>query len=81
MCYIVALGRRVTGMQSVEELRKDIESAFPPIAYTGAVTPSDMEARREELDDSCELAEKLKGKAWTSIPAEFIDLHPGICLC
>ena len=29
------------------------------------------------MDDSFELAEKLKGKAWTSVPAEFIDLHHG----
>jgi len=61
----------------IEQIAKEVEAAFPPRPYTGAVTPADGEPFSEEIDDDLALFQHLSGRDWKSIEPEFIDFQYG----
>lgn len=56
-------------------LREALLESFAVKPYTGQVTTADGMEWAEELDDDLGLWHELSGKAWTSIPDEFLDRH------
>lgn len=55
--------------------RRKIESVFPAFPYQGAVTCAEGNPWSAEIDEDLDLSRALKGRAWPSLPADFIELH------